>query len=315
MQWFAESLGATEENGQFLLIPIRPDWNDGSDLLGYVDIKGDFKEGPLTKMIKQANETPYLPFFVLLDEMNLARVEYYFSDILSVMESRRWQDGEMVTSTLLSKEITNYEDDIRIPTNLYIIGTVNMDETTHPFSKKVLDRANTIEFNRVELSNLSFLNEIEEVAPIPVFNDKLSSKYLHLKDVYPFHSELVMKATEELEKMNKSLQIMNAHIGYRVRDEICFYLAHNEEDQLMSHDEAFDHCILQKILPRITGSDSRVERLLMELYRLFTNKEFVDGLDSYDSDFETAKYPNSARKVVEMLRRLRDDGFTSFWIS
>ena len=164
VQWFAESLGATEENGQFHLIPIRPDWNDGSDLLGYKDIKGDFVEGPLTRIIKQANESLHLPYFVLLDEMNLARVEYYFSDILSVMESRKWQDGQIVTSHLLSKEMTGYDFDLKIPSNLYIVGTVNMDETTHPFSKKVLDRANTIEFNRVELSNISFLNETEEVA-------------------------------------------------------------------------------------------------------------------------------------------------------
>ncbi len=308
-------LGATEENGQFNLIPIRPDWNDGSDLLGYVDIKGDFKEGPLTKIINQASNEPRLPFFVLLDEMNLARVEYYFSDILSVMESRKWKEGQIVTSTLLSSDITGYDQDIKIPNNLYIIGTVNMDETTHPFSKKVLDRANTIEFNRVELSNISFLNETEEVPPIPIWNEKLASKYLHLKDVYQVNADLVMKATEELEKINKSLQKMNAHVGYRVRDEICFYLAYNQEDGLMEYEEAMDHCILQKILPRISGSDSRVETLLMELYRLFTNKEYRDELDIYESDMETAKYPNSARKVVEMLRRLRDDGFTSFWIS
>lgn len=315
VQWFAESLGATEENGQFHLIPIRPDWNDGSDLLGYKDIKGDFVEGPLTRIIKQANESTHLPFFVLLDEMNLARVEYYFSDILSVMESRKWQDDQIVTSQLLSKDMTGYAFDLRIPSNLYIVGTVNMDETTHPFSKKVLDRANTIEFNRVDLSNFSFLNETEDVPAIPVWNEKLASKYLHLKDVYNDHQELVLKTTDELEKINKSLQMMNAHVGYRVRDEICFYLAYNEEDQLMDYDEALDHCILQKILPRITGSDLRVERLLMELYRLFTNREFVDDLENDESDFETAKYPNSSRKVVEMLRRLKDDGFTSFWIS
>ena len=150
-------MGATEENGQFALIPIRPDWNDGSDLLGYVDIKGDFKQGPLTKVIEKAEQNPDDPYFVLLDEMNLARVEHYFSDMLSVMESRKWEDGKMVTSTFLSEEIA--KRDIKLPTNLYIIGTVNMDETTHPFSKKVLDRANTIEFNRVELSNLAFLRE------------------------------------------------------------------------------------------------------------------------------------------------------------
>src|SRR5699024_10599738 len=152
VQWFAESVGATEENGRFFLIPIRPDWNDGSDLLGYVDIKGEFKEGPLTKVIKKAEKNPELPFFVLLDEMNLARVEYYFSDILSVMESRRWKDGKVTSSNLLSKETAG--TNIKLSNNLYIIGTVNMDETTHPFSKKVLDRANTIEFNRVDLGNL-----------------------------------------------------------------------------------------------------------------------------------------------------------------
>lgn len=312
VQWFAESLGATEENGQFQLIPIRPDWNDGSDLLGYKDIKGDFIEGPLTKIINRASHEPRLPFFVLLDEMNLARVEYYFSDILSVMESKKWKDGEIVSSTLLSTEMTGYENDVKISNNLYIIGTVNMDETTHPFSKKVLDRANTIEFNRVELTNLHFLQDLEEVAPIPVWNDKLASTYLHLKDVYGEHQELVETATAELEKINAILQKMNAHVGYRVRDEICFYLAYNKEDALLKDEEAMDHCILQKILPRIAGSDQRVEELLKELYRIFTNQEYVNG---DELDFEKAKYPNSARKVAEMLGRLTYDGFTSFWIS
>ena len=99
---FAESVGATEKNGQLALIPVRPDWNDSSDLLGYVDIKGDFNNGPLTKVIENAEKNPDFPFFVILDEMNLARVEHYFSDILSVMESRKWQGEEIVTSTLLN---------------------------------------------------------------------------------------------------------------------------------------------------------------------------------------------------------------------
>ncbi|PLT32707.1 McrB family protein [Bacillus sp. V5-8f] len=313
VQWFAESVGATEENGQFTLIPIRPDWNDGSDLLGYVDIKGDFKEGQLTKIIQRAEGNPDLPYFVLLDEMNLARVEHYFSDILSVMESRKWQDGRMVTSNLLSTEVAG--SDIKLPTNLYIIGTVNMDETTHPFSKKVLDRANTIEFNRVELSNVSFLEELEEVEPISVSDKKFHSEFLHLKDLYQKNKDLVLKTTSELEFINQSLQLINAHIGYRVRDEICFYLAYNEASDLLDYDQAFDYCILQKILPRVSGSDSRVERLLMGLYRLFTGKEFLEESDDLELDFKAAKYPISAAKVVEMLRRLRDDGFTSFWIS
>jgi 5-methylcytosine-specific restriction enzyme B len=312
VQWFAESVGATEENGQFSLIPIRPDWNDGSDLLGYVDIKGDFKEGPLTKVILKAKDNPDLPYFILLDEMNLARVEYYFSDILSVMESRNWDNGVMVSSTLLSEEIVG--ENITLPNNLYIIGTVNMDETTHPFSKKVLDRANTIEFNRVDLGNLAFLNELEEVAAKVIGQDRFSSKYLHLKDVYQQNKDLVEKATSELVEINQALQLINAHVGYRVRDEICFYLAYNDESDLMSFENAFDHCILQKILPRIAGSDSRVEQLLRSLYRQFSNQEYDGESDIFSLEIQTAKYPRSAAKVVEMLRRL-EDGFTSFWIS
>ncbi|MCM3392584.1 MrcB family domain-containing protein [Cytobacillus oceanisediminis] len=312
VQWFAESLGATEKNGQFTLIPVRPDWSDGSDLLGYVDIKGDFKEGPLTRAIRAAEEHPELPYFVLLDEMNLARVEYYFSDILSVMESRRWEDGKVVSSTLLSEEVAKAE--VTLPNNLYVIGTVNMDETTHPFSKKVLDRANTIEFNRVELDNLSFLHDLDDVDPLVIGQSQLASRYLHLKDLYKVDTEIIEKATSELVRINKSLQLINAHIGYRVRDEICFYLAYNKDGDLMTFEEAFDHCILQKILPRLSGSDSRIDQLLRELYLLFTNTEFQEDEES-QFDEQSAIYPKSARKVIEMLRRLQADGFTSFWIS
>lgn len=313
VQWFAESVGATEENGRFKLIPVRPDWNDSSDLLGYVDIKDDFKPGPLTKVIEKAEKDPDHPYFVLLDEMNLARVEHYFSDILSVMESRKKQGEEIVTSTLLSAETA--KRDIKLPTNLYIIGTVNMDETTHPFSKKVLDRANTIEFNRVELTNLSFLEEGEEVQPIAVTDIKFRANYLHLKDLYGSNKALVEKVTVELETLNKSLQVINAHVGYRVRDEICFYLDYNENSNLMDFKVAFDHCILQKILPRISGSDKRVERLLSELYHLFTGRKYIENLESYEDELKQATYKKSAAKVLEMLGRLREDGFTSFWIS
>jgi len=294
------------------LIPIRPDWNDGSDLLGYKDIKGDFIRGPLTEVILKAKENPDKPYFVLLDEMNLARVEYYFSDILSVMESRKWKDGQMVSSPLLTEDMLGEE--ITLPNNLYMIGTVNMDETTHPFSKKVLDRANTIEFNRVDLANLAFLAETDEVEPIAISQHQFESKYLHLKDVYLTHKDVVERATAELVKINGALQLLNAHVGYRVRDEICFYLAYNEEGDLMPFEQAFDHCILQKILPRVAGSDIRVEQLLKSLYRQFANKDYAEGQDDYNLNPEGASYPLSAAKVVEMLGRLRD-GFTSFWIS
>jgi len=312
VQWFAESVGATEDNGRFSLIPIRPDWNDGSDLLGYRDIKGEFQKGPLTKVIERAIDNPELPYFVLLDEMNLAHVEYYFSDILSVMESRKWEDGEIVSSNLLTKQ--HADVDLKLPNNVYIIGTVNMDETTHPFSKKVLDRANTIEFNRVELDYLEFLKDLAEVDPVVVGQKSFASDFLHLKDVYVKYPSLVERVTRELVEINKSLQLINAHVGYRVRDEICFYLAYNQEAGFMSFEEAMDHCLLQKVLPRIAGSDQRVEDLLKKLFLLFANKPYDESPEQVEIDPKVANYPRSAAKVAEMLRGLRD-GFTSFWIS
>lgn len=312
-KWFAESLGATEKNGQLSIIPVRPDWNDGSDLLGYTDIKGDFQDGPLTKILKRAVANPEKPYFVILDEMNLARVEYYFSDLLSIMETRRWKNGRIVSSALLSEEIAGEE--VYIPENFYVIGTVNMDETTHPFSKKVLDRANTIEFNDVNLNNLSFLKDIEEIESERVNQGILAAKYLHLKDLYKDKPDLVARISDELTTINQYLEKTQAHIGYRVRDEICFYLAYNEEVEYFTVKQAMDYCILQKVLPRISGSDSRVDELLKMLYQYFTNRVYDEELEDFIEDLETANYPQSAKKVLEMLRRLEEDGFTSFWVT
>ncbi|MGG3308557.1 hypothetical protein ABER23_14140 [Paenibacillus lautus] len=106
------------------------------------------------KLLSLKNQ--HKPYFVCLDEMNLARVEYYFSDVLSVIETQEWKQDRIVTSKPINRESLLPEDqtvygDLSISDNMYLIGTVNMDQTTHPFSKRVLDRANTIEFNYIDL--------------------------------------------------------------------------------------------------------------------------------------------------------------------
>ncbi|MEH7060455.1 MrcB family domain-containing protein [Bacillus wiedmannii] len=308
VQWFAESLGATEENGQFTLIPVRPDWSDSSDLLGYVNLQGEFQERPLIKVLEAADANPNRPYFVVLDEMNLARVEYYFSDFLSVIESRKWKDGKIVTSPVLPESITNKH--ITIPSNVYIIGTVNMDETTHPLSKKVLDRANTIEFNTVNLDYFNFLMDVEEKEAEIASNRSLETEYLHLKECFKENEDLVRNISTILIEINKTLESVGAQVGYRIRDEICFYMAYNEQGKLLSFDEALDYQIYQKILPRLAGSDGRTEEVLKQLYVLCANEEY----DSGNNDASYAKYPRSANKLSHMLRRFEYDGFTSFWI-
>ena len=313
VELFANSVGATEENGQFKLIPVRPDWSDSSDLLGYLTLQEEYKKGPLAEIVEHAMNYPTLPHFVLLDEMNLARVEYYFSDVLSVMESRKKGiDGRTTSSYLVDPKFYQKEafgesaqGPLCLTDNLYIIGTVNMDETTHPFSKKVLDRANAIEFNRIELNHFDFLTGVHEKEPAKVIsNDNLEASYIHLIDVFNEHQNLVKRISKDIEVVNKHLAKVNAQVGYRVRDEICFYMVHNTEADLLNEDEAMDFCYMQKILPRISGGQV-VRDVLMGLKEEWAPRD--EGV--------VPKYPRSVSKVEEMLGRLDVDGFTSFWIA
>ncbi|WP_188624037.1 McrB family protein [Caldalkalibacillus thermarum] len=333
---FAEALGATEENGQYTLIPVRPDWSDPSDLLGYVDLQGTFRPGPLTKVIQRAlqPENRDKPYFVCLDEMNLARVEHYFSDLLSVMESRRWDDEQSGTITTTELDLGHHSqadpshDRLYIPDNLYIIGTVNMDETTHPFSKKVLDRANTIELNEVNLAeSLSFYHqtaedEVAEEGPTTRYgNPFLRADYLILQDAFSSETaSLIRRVVEKLDGINQILAQAHLQIGFRVRDEILFYMLYNDRFQLMPEQEALDFQIMQKILPRIQGSSMNIKRILVELFNRLGNTNLSEqdhGLyDEMKLRVEAnPPYRRSLSKLAEMVRRFEEDGFTSFWMA
>jgi len=332
VQLFAEAIGATSENGQYTLIPVRPDWSDPSDLIGYKDLSDRFRPGPLTDVLLKASEPANRdkPHFICLDEMNLARVEHYFSDILSILETQKPRGNRIVTDELIRPSALANEVDrskyggLHIPDNVYLIGTVNMDETTHPFSKKVLDRANTIEFNEIKLDEYPSLST-EEAKVIPAPNDFLRSNYLQLVDVYQGGAiPTIEKTTNELVRINGILEPIHSHVGFRIRDAVCFYLIYNEQAGLLTNDEAFDFQLLQKILPRIQGSNRSVKRVLLQMLEIVLNKrlsksELEDDAselwNNVTKTIESAKYPHSAQKIVYMLRRLDEDGFTSYWLS
>lgn len=348
---FAKALGATTENKRFKLLPVKPDWSDSTDLLGFRNIEGKFTCGGITDIAYRAMMNPEVPYFICLDEMNLARVEYYFSDILSIMETRRCnEDGEIITNVLLSEtqigrdaaSISTYGD-VYIPQNLYIIGTVNMDETTFPFSKKVLDRANTIEFNKVDLSYL--FDDEEDTTKYQNDNDKcrvyhnnfLKSEFLKIKDCKE-NKEIALKTIDRLIGINKILEKYDNHFGYRVRDEIVFYMIYAMKYDLMTFDEAFDLCMVQKILPKIGGSSSDTLEMLASIFEYINdykiqNKEYMEEseLDKMSKDiFPTSwennndefqihsnlrksKYRCTNEKLISMMRRFIRDGFTTFW--
>lgn len=315
---FAEAIGA-----KMKLVPVRPDWSDSSDLFGHTDLSNQFHPGAIIDFIKQAEWDKSTPHFLCLDEMNLARVEYYLSDFLSIIETRDRKDNGVIETDALvdasyfqSQSAKEKYGRVYIPENLYIIGTVNMDETTFPFSKKVLDRANTIEFSFVNL--MAKATAGGQAAAQKLDNSFLKTEYLYLRDCDD--EDLIDTVCFNLEELNQILVKANLHIGYRVRDEISFYMMNNKKAELLDEDAAFDHEIMQKILPRVQGSSAAIKDVLSELfskcagdYTGFAGAAAYEQMNAY-LDSKSCKYPNSAKKTAFMMRRYEEDGFTSYWL-
>ena len=315
---FAEAIGA-----QMKLVPVRPDWSDSSDLFGHTDLSNDFHPGAIIDFIKQAEWNKDTPHFICLDEMNLARVEYYLSDILSIIETRdRKANGRIETDPLLDETYFKRMEDqkkygrVYLPENLYIIGTVNMDETTFPFSKKVLDRANTIEFSFVNLMSRPTAGGTASAQKLD--NSFLKTDYLYLSECDD--EDLIDGVCFNLEELNQILLKANLHVGYRVRDEISFYMMNNKNADLLTEEAAFDHEVMQKILPRIQGSSAAIKDVLSELFiKCAGDYSGFAGAAAYEQmvsflDSKPCKYPNSAKKIAFMMRRYEEDGFTSYWL-
>jgi len=319
---FAASLGFSDE--QVIQLPVRPDWTDSSDILGYTSLDGNFIPKDLTLAIQKATANPNLPYFFILDEMNLARVEHYFSDFLSVIETRERVENNIKTDPILREEVlktAKNKDDFRAmgwPQNLFLIGTVNMDETTHSFSRKVLDRANSIEINEVDLNWIKTNgDQIPQLSGIS--NDLFQTDYIRSVELTDEDKKSIDKEMKLLQDVNKILQEADLHFAYRVRDEIAFYLIINNKNGLLQSNSALDFEIVQKILPRIHGSSERVQTVLVDLLNLLEGTSFRSSNFEYSmiNDFTKSavlKYKRASKKIIFMLKRYDDDRFTSFWL-
>jgi energy-coupling factor transporter ATP-binding protein EcfA2 len=323
VELFAKAIGC--ENN-FDIIPVKPDWSDTSDLLGYKNLKGEFNPGPLMDIIVKANaDEEDKIHFVCLDEMNLARVEYYFSDFLSIMETRHFDSGNIKSNPLFKEDYFEKDTDkdkyagVYFPQNLYFIGTVNMDETTYPFSKKVLDRGNTIEFSNVDLTDYTLSNNDFSYEPIQVENNFLVSEKLTINDCNLNEKELIDKVVKLLAKVNEILKSESIHFGYRIRDEVVFYMLYNSKYNLLDFDEALDFQLMQKILPRIQGSTNSIKNILLSLLEFcgFNNLSTEEGMINHlltEEKLEACNYKRTATKLAYMIKKLEVDGFTSYWL-
>lgn len=308
----AEATGA-----QFRRIPVRPDWTDSSELLGYERLGGGstFVPGHLLRVAREAQQNPDQQFFVLLDEMNVARVEYYLAEVLSHIEERESQSDGSVASDPL---VPNASDDewraIRLPGNLTIVGSVNMDETTFGFSRKVLDRSFVIEFSTVSLSSVNPTTAVTKAEPWSV--DDWKQQAVSLAD-HPNHNhEDVGRVITALEAINQALTPLQMQIGYRVRDEIAMFVLSAQDcpDSFVGNDasaiNALDVAIAMKVLPRIQGTGPA---LRTGLEQLITWADPQDNAAT-TTGIETQSFPFCADRLRMMLQRLDETGYTSFWL-
>jgi len=327
----------------FEMVQVKPNWHDSSELIGYVSrVSGSpvFVTGDFLKFVAKAWENPEMPYFLCLDEMNLAPVEQYFAEYLSVVESRKCQeDGTITTDPILEKskedwyrvltaELTEDEDirtrflneGICIPQNLIVVGTVNMDETTFSFSRKVLDRAMTIEMNEVDLYG-GLDSQYEKIGKLEAGN--LIGTAVEAVDVYQENKDVCDTALKYLDAVNTELEGTPFKVAYRTRNEFLLYVVNNlpynkdkdgkEIPQKKIIARALDEITSMKILSRIEGDSSKIDKLLDNLYS--TIKEQLDAISQQDYSEEKKQgktYSVSLAKLKEMEKRL-ESGYTSFW--
>ena len=320
--WASDSEERTKQvPSNFCMIQVKPNWHDSTELLGYVSrIDGEkYVAGKFLPFVAKAWANLDVPHILCLDEMNLAPVEQYFAEYLSVIESRKLNDdGTITTDPIITAVAEQWFWDlvqtltsdgalqeqfkkkgITLPPNLFVIGTVNMDETTFSFSRKVLDRAMTIEMNEVDLEGGLTKEEQNELGEI---GKSIIGLAVEGKDVYEDHKDYCDQVIDYLKLVNEELENTPFKIAYRTRNEFLLYAVNRKAfDNESTLETALDEMTSMKILPRIEGDSERVKNPLEALRKLMQER----GWDDNESI--------SLKKIKEMLTKLQQSGYTSYW--
>ncbi len=350
--------------GNYCLVEVKPNWHDSSELLGYYNaLDGKYELTPFVRFAYHALQKDNVPFFVCLDEMNLAPVEQYFAEYLSVLETRTQDATEIISSELIKKEVFkgidtekvyNEEDKqiaayiqtngLKLPSNLYVIGTVNMDDTTHQFSRKVIDRAFTIEMNGGDLTgmfstkNADALKYRDEKMSL----DVVKSLFVQANEVFEWSDEngicpfakyedfIKTNVPAKLQTINDILADTPFQVSYRVQNELILYLAYLIQQANYPDDieplvnEAVLAILLEKILPRVQGDDKLLGRgsgkdvfteLKEHIERTYVQKEQPQDGEGQVKEVVKAStlYTQVLNKLEQMHKRLENSYFANFF--
>lgn len=359
--------------GNYLLVSVKPNWHDATDITGFrSSVNRNYYVTDFMRFLVKAKLHPNVPFFVCLDEMNLAPVEEYFADFLSVIESRkRKKDGAIVTDAIVPASVFNdkdYADDfdiflkiglkpinevkditeftakikesdsdesdffeqswlveelkrdgLTIPQNVIIIGTVNMDDTTNSFSRKVIDRAMTFEtivgtFDSSYFDSDVTLGYVKNYRKGELFiSDEVRATEMMEDGRFTLSDEEKNRIIGFINDINSDMEGTPFKISYRILNEtILLYRAKQKIVELMGEEEKkdgvevntdlntiFDDILMQKVLPRIEGDFEKCDKCLVKL----------------GDRAERMEWKQSSEKIEFMIKRFGKDhsGFTSFW--
>jgi 5-methylcytosine-specific restriction protein B len=333
-QWLCES------KEQYCIVPVGADWTNREPLLGYVNALENTEyilpENGALDLIIKANENQDKPCFLILDEMNLSHVERYFADFLSVMESEDKFKLHSSDAPLLGSSGVKVKKEYSWPKNLFVVGTVNIDETTYMFSPKVLDRANVIEF-RVSKPDLEKYFDPEmkplDMKKLWIENAKtgLGAKFGNnfvKKSIEKTNRKNLSPINDELLKFFEKLQEIGTEFGYRTASEIqtlfgMIDLINPDFDKGEEFSEIYpdndnfkiDVAIMQKLLPKIHGSRRKLSKPLIVLAELCL-KESTSNIFKEDGNInittDKIKFPLSFYKIARMYKSAIENGFASY---
>lgn len=314
-----DALNNIGSNSKYQIVPVGANWTDNTNIVGYYNvITEDYQPTPAYNLIKQAQKDLSNPYFLILDEMNLSHVERYFADFLSAIES-----GEEIP-------LYGNNEKLALPSNLFIIGTVNVDETTYMFSPKVLDRSNTIEFDTVTaleyMSSQGNFNDFEgdiNYLQSPLIDSDISD--LNIEDLKEILSEITYHddnlwdiLAQELTKFQETLKGSGFDFGFRVINEILRFMVvawryENEPDEWDNWQRYFDAQIKQKILPKLHGSEKAIGNVLTNLFNLcLDDRDNNENPKNFNLGRDNSRYYASALKLQSMSKVLSDQRYVSF---
>lgn len=294
---FANALGATRENGRYRYLPVEYDWMDSSDLFGHLDLWGKFVPGAIMDFLVQARDDRSHPYFLCFDKLILSRAEYYLREILNIIDAVQagQNPGDLVPGVYYGRDAAAAETYGQIPAleNLYIVGTLALDETGFPLNQKFMDRVHTLQ---VEKEDVVFTGPQNSARAVCRTNDFLQSPLQRLEQCGAY-SEKITQIIAVIEEMNKILMRGNAYVGYKIRNDIILYMINNCRAGVLDEAAAMDHLITRKILLRAQGNGAAVQPVLEQL-----------GV------YCAGRYPQAEKKIAQMLEKCRTEGYTAYWI-